>query len=83
MLRITRCLQSPSRVTLLLEGDIRSQWIDQLDAEVGACLKGQQVVLDFGGVGFVSAAGIELLRRIRGTGVQFLNCPAIVMDLLT
>jgi len=41
------------------------------------------VVLDFGGVGVVSAAGIELLGRLRGTGVQFLNCPAIVMDLLT
>jgi len=83
MFRITRLAESLSRVTLLLEGHIRSQWIDQLESEVSACLGAQQqVVLDFGGVSFVSPAGIELLRRLRGAGVQFLHCPAIVTDLL-
>jgi hypothetical protein len=83
MLRITRLAESPSSVMLLLEGHIRSQWIDQLESEVYACQRArQQVVLDFGGVNFVSPAGIELLRRLRGTGVQFLRCPAIVTDLL-
>ena len=83
MLRITRLAESPLLVTLLVEGHIRSHWIQQLDSEVKASLRAQQkVVLDFGGVSFVSPAGLELLRRLRGAGVQFVSCPAIVMDLL-
>ena len=83
MLRITRLAKSPSSVTLLLEGQIRSPWIEQLESEVTACLKEKHnVALDFQGMSFVSPAGIELLRRLSGAGVQFLNCPAIVTDLL-
>lgn len=83
MLRITRLAESPLSVTLLLEGQIRSQWINQLESEVSACQRArQQVVLDFGGVNFVSPAGIELLTRFRAAGVEFLKCPAIVTDLL-
>jgi anti-anti-sigma regulatory factor len=83
MLRITRLAGSQLLVTLLLEGHIRSHWIHQLDSEVNASLGAQQqVVLDFAGVSFVSPEGIKLLRRLRGAGVQFLHCPAIVTDLL-
>lgn len=83
MLRITRLAESALHVTLLLEGHVRSQWVDQLDSEVSACLGAQQkVALDFRGVSFVSPLGIELLKRLRDDGVQFVNCPAIVMDLL-
>ena len=83
MLRITKLAGSPSRVTLLLEGQIRSEWIAELERETNACRQAQQhVVLDFGGVSFVSPDGIEMLKRLRATGVPFVHCPAIVTDLL-
>ena len=83
MLRITRLAEDSLHVTMLLEGQVRSQWVYQLDSIVNACVVAQQqVALDFRGVSFVSPAGIELLKRFRDDGVRFVNCPAIVMDLL-
>lgn len=83
MLRITKSAETSYRVTLLLEGQIRPPWAAELESLALACqLAGQHVVMDFSGVTFVSAEGVELLKRLQAGGVQLSHCSRIVKDLL-
>ncbi len=83
MLRITKMAETSFRVTLLVEGQIRPPWTEELESQALGCqLAGQHVVMDFSGVTFVSADGLEMLRRLKAGNVRIIRCSRIVEDLL-
>lgn len=83
MLRITRKLTDRERFTLALEGRIASDWVQVLEDECGRVMADEsEICLDFSGVTYVDARGTELLRRLVRQGVQIINCPAMILDLL-
>ena len=81
MIRITE-IEEDTSVTLRVEGRIVGEWVDLLDTtcrEVGD--NGVGLTLDLSGVTFVSFAGLDVLRRLRGGGVAFHDCPNYLKDL--
>lgn len=83
MFRITKVAESPSLVTMKLEGRIASDWVSLLEKE---CLrfmeKNRKVVLDFSEVTFVDWRGVEMLQKISVKNVQVINCCPLIEDLL-
>lgn len=83
MLRITTMAETPWRVRLKLEGRIVSEWVTLLEHECLTALRAQQrVVLDFTEVTFVSDQGVAMLKPLASADVEFVNCSALVEDLL-
>ncbi len=83
MLRITKVTESPSLVTMKLEGRITADWVFLLEKE---CLRfleeKRKVVLDFSGVTFVDWRGVEMLGKISANNIQVINCCPLIEDLL-
>ena len=83
MLRITKVSESPSLVTMKLEGRIASDWVSLLENE---CLRfldeRRRVVLDFSEVTFVDLRGVEMLGRISAKNIQVINCCPLIEDFL-
>ncbi len=83
MLRITRKAQDSSRLTLIPEGRIASDWVSVLEHE---CLKAMQeaevVGLDFSAVTYLDRRGVELLRRLQKDGIQVIHASSVIKDLL-
>ncbi len=83
MLRITKVAESPSLVTMKLEGRITADWVFLLENE---CLRfldeRRRVVLDFSEVTFVDWRGVETLGRISANNIQVINCWPLIEDLL-
>ena len=83
MLRITKETEGTSAVTLRLEGQIMSAWVQVLEREVMKLLQSkQQVVLDFTEVKSVDLEGADMLRRIVNEDVEMINCPALIKGFL-
>lgn len=84
MLRITEVADSPSVVTLRMEGRVVSEWVAVLEEEVLKHLRqAREVRLDFSGVTFIDRRGVEMLRQIPGDRLQITNCSGLVGDLLS
>lgn len=83
MLRITRVADSPSQVTLKLEGRIVAEWVALLECE---CLAGLhergRVILDVAEVTFIDRHGLEMLRRIISSQLRIINASALIEALL-
>ena len=83
MLRITKVAESPSLVTMKLEGRIASDWVSLLENE---CLRfleeKRKVVLDFSEVTFVDWRGVEMLGKISANNIQVINCCPLIEDFL-
>ncbi|MFQ5684783.1 MAG: STAS domain-containing protein [Candidatus Binatia bacterium] len=83
MLRITKVTESPSLVTMKLEGTITADWVSLLEKE---CLKfmekNRKVVLDFSEVTFVDRRGVEMLGKMPDKKIRVINCCALIKDLL-
>ncbi len=83
MLRITKISESPSLVTMKLEGRIASDWVSLLEKE---CLRfldeKRKVVLDFSEVTFVDGRGVELLSKLAGEGIKVVDCCELIKELL-
>jgi ABC-type transporter Mla MlaB component len=83
MLRITRMAESPTHVTLKLEGRIVSDWVSVVEREcLTALQKQRQVVLDLSEVTFIDGRGLEMLRQIASPHLQIINASALIEDLL-
>ncbi len=83
MLRITKVEESPTLVTLKLEGKIASDWVSLLERECLGVLQGERkVVLDLSDVTFVDGGGVEILGRMAAEGIHVINCAAPIEDLL-
>ena len=83
MLRITKMAESPSIVTLKLEGRIASDWLSLLEKE---CLRfleeKRKVVLDFSEVTFIDDRAVEILGRMPAEKIQVIECSALIRELL-
>lgn len=83
MLRITRKAPDSSRLTLILEGNIASDWVSVLEKECLNAMEETPVVrLDFSEVTSLDRRGVELLRRLQKAGVQIVHASSVIKGLL-
>ncbi|MEW6734606.1 MAG: STAS domain-containing protein [Acidobacteriota bacterium] len=83
MLRITETTSDEETITLLLEGRIIDQWIDEICNQCRANLSQQRkVILDFSGVRFVDERGIEALKELINDRIQLIGCSLFLSQLL-
>ncbi|MGH8063904.1 MAG: STAS domain-containing protein [Candidatus Entotheonellia bacterium] len=83
MLCITRVAESPSHVTLKLEGRIVSAWVSVVERECLTVLQEKrQVILEVAEVTFIDRSGLEMLRRIISPQLQIINASALIEELL-
>ncbi len=83
MLRITTVTESPTCVTLKLEGRIVSDWVPLLEHECLTALRAnRQVRLDFSEVTFIDRSGMAMLQRLAAARVEIINASAFTEALL-
>jgi hypothetical protein len=84
MLRITVVESSNDTVRLRAEGRVTGPWVEELRTccEVQALSDGIRLLLDLAEVSFVDAAGIELLKELRGRCVTLLSLSPLVAEQL-
>ena len=83
MLRITKVDESPTLVTMKLEGKIASDWVSLLEREcLGVLQEKRKVVLDLSDVTFVDGSGVEMLGKMAAEVIHVINCSAPIEDLL-
>ncbi len=83
MLRITKQSRGSATVTLRLEGQIASDWVAVLEAEVVELLRCKKhIVLDFASVTIVDSRGAALLRKLAAELVEIINCSALIRESL-
>ncbi len=83
VIRITRTDESPSQVTLKVEGQIVSLSVSVLEQECLTSMQGnQKVVLDFSDVTFIDSQGMLMLKRIKRGNLKIINCSDLIDDCL-
>lgn len=83
MLRITRIVEVPARITLKVEGRVVDEWTALLEAECDKLLgEGAVLVLDFSEVKYVDLSGIETLQKVQARGATIVGCSEVIRDLL-
>ncbi len=83
MLRITRIVDVPARITLKVEGRVVDEWTALLGAECDRLLvEGAILVLDFSEVKYVDLPGIEMLQKVQARGATIRGCSEVIRDLL-
>lgn len=83
MLRITRVREGEAVTELKLEGQVAGDWVPLLEQECRASAeRGRKVVLDLVDVTFVDRGGVDSLRRLRETGVEWVGASWWIEDLL-
>ena len=85
MLRITEISDDGEEIVMKLEGKVIGVWVDDLKR---VCLfhrdeRNRAVVLDFSGVTFVEARGLEMLKDLKGDRVRIVNCSPFINSLLS
>ena len=82
MLRITP-RQAADRHTLLLEGNLLKEWIEELQQALERLAQdGAAVALDLSGLRFVDAEGARYLRACRERGIALREASPFVSALL-
>jgi ABC-type transporter Mla MlaB component len=81
MLRITK-EQTNGVAVLNLAGKLKGPWVEALREEADKTRLAGPVELDLSRIGFVDAAGVELLRDLIRGGVHIGNCSSFVRELL-
>lgn len=82
VLKITATASSGC-TTLLIEGRIVGDWVDELSRAVAAArTAASRVALDLSGVTFVDAIGAVFLRTAAANGVALTNSSAFVSGLI-
>ena len=83
MLRITKLAEGDAKITLKLEGQIASAWVDELDAECRKILaRHTGLCLDVRDVTHIDVRGRQLLDRLRTQHVEIANCPPLIREML-
>jgi hypothetical protein len=85
MIRVTVVEATPESARLRVEGRLTGPWVAELQwsCDVNALSDGIELDLDIGDLSFVDAAGIELLKLLRGCGVNLLRVPPLVAEQLS
>jgi len=84
LLRITGIEDGqPGVTTLKVEGRLVADSVGVLEQECrGPRRDSPKIRLDFSRVTFIDGRGVDLLRRLRASGVEIANCPPFVECLL-
>ena len=71
---------TPVSARLRVEGRLTGPWVAELQqsCDVNALSDGIELDLDIGDLSFVDVAGIELLKSLRGRGVNLLRVSPLV-----
>lgn len=74
---------SDSAVTLLLEGKVIGDAVDELNASSDQALaEGRRLTLDLAGVSFIDRRGLALFHRLSTRQVSVVNCSGFVAEQL-
>lgn len=84
MLRITVVESSKIAVTLRVEGRITGPWVEELRTacNVHTVPDDVQLSLELADISFADAAGIALLKELRGRGVGFVHTTPFLAEQL-
>jgi|RhiMethySRZTD1v2_1073278.scaffolds.fasta_scaffold00055_72 hypothetical protein len=83
MLRISMRTDGNAGACAVLEGQIIGPWVGELARVCEPLLDGgKPLILDLGAVSFVGRDGIELLARLKGSGVSLRNCTRLLHEQL-
>ncbi len=60
-----------------------AEWVDVLNRECRLALAEKRPVrLDLSGVTFIDARGVEAVRQLGAKGLEIINCPEFIRELL-
>jgi len=83
MVRMSITKSADDAVTLLLEGKVIGEAVDEVDWSCDQALAGgQRVTLDLAGVSFIDRKGIALFRRLAARRVTIVNCSGFIAEQL-
>jgi len=83
MIRISVTESTGSAVTLLIEGKVIGEAVDELNLCCDQALaEGRRLTLDVAGVSFIDRKGVALFHRLAAHQVSVVNCPAFVAEQL-
>ncbi len=84
MLRITVVESSKFAVTLRVEGRITGPWVEELRTacNVHTFPDNVHLSLELADISFADAAGVALLRELRGRGAGFINTTPFLAEQL-
>jgi ABC-type transporter Mla MlaB component len=81
MLRISIVHSSAQSVTLRVEGELKTRWVGELGrACEEAMSRNARLSLDFAGVSFIDAQGIDLIRALRERHVVVANPSSFIAE---
>ena len=83
MIRISVTESTGNAVTLLIEGKVIGEAVDELNLCCDQALaEGPRLTLDVAGVTFIDRKGVALFHRLAAHQVSVVNCPAFVAEQL-
>ena len=83
MVRISVANSTDETVTLLLEGQVIGDAVDELNSSCDQALaEGRSVTLDLTGVSFIDRKGVGLFHRLAARQVRVVNCSGFVAEQL-
>ena len=81
MVKISVTESTGEAMTLLIEGAVIRDAVDELDSCCGRALaESRRLTLDMAGVSFVDRKGVALFRRLAAHQVSVVNCSAFVAE---
>jgi ABC-type transporter Mla MlaB component len=83
MIRISVANWTGDAVTLLLEGQVIGEAVDELNSSCDQALaEGRRVTLDLTGVSFIDRKGVAFFHRLATRQVRVVNCSGFVAEQL-
>jgi ABC-type transporter Mla MlaB component len=83
MLRISVVDSNGNAVTLLLEGKVIGDAVDEVNSSCNQALaEGRRLTLDLAGVSFIDRKGIALFHRLAARHVSVVHCSGFVAEQL-
>ena len=83
MIRISITESTGGAVTVLIEGKVVGEAVDELKSCCDQALaEGRRITLDVAGVSFIDRKGVGLFHGLAAHQVSVVNCPAFVAEQL-
>jgi ABC-type transporter Mla MlaB component len=83
MIRVSITESTGSAMTVLIEGKVVGDAVDELNSCCDQALaEGRQLTLDVAGVSFIDRKGVALFHRLAAHQVSVANCSAFVAEQL-
>jgi ABC-type transporter Mla MlaB component len=83
MLKITRVVLPEQEITLRLDGRVAGPWVELLrDSAESALVEGLNLTIDLKNISFIDCEGIALLKNLIARGVDGVNAPLFVIELI-